>query len=124
MQVYEVQAVYDNPLFEGIGLKDYERNGHLTETWPNDWITNYQTWQPKSMKANWPVPEVVGRVRRFNDYPGADMPAFSQRAVDMLRDILEANGELLPVKHELGTYYYFNCTCMTNADLTKSRVEK
>jgi hypothetical protein len=40
-----------------------------------------------------------------------------------LRDVLEPNGELLPVRHRLGTYYFYNCTRMTNsADLAKSDV--
>jgi hypothetical protein len=40
-----------------------------------------------------------------------------------LRDLLEPNGELLPVRHRLGTYYFYNCTRMTNsADLAKSDV--
>ena len=88
---------------------------------------NYQTWVPRSLKATWPTPKVIGNVRRFNDFPCINLayPAFSQRAVDLLRDVLEPNGELLPVRHEIGTYYFFNCTCMTNCvDLTRSHVTK
>ena len=42
---------------------------------------------------------MVGHVRRFNDYPCINMsrPAFSQRAVDLLRDVLEPNGEPLMI---------------------------
>jgi len=43
----------------------------------------------------------------------------------MLRDILEPNGELLPVRHKVGTYYFYNCTRMVNCiDLTKSKITK
>jgi hypothetical protein len=43
----------------------------------------------------------------------------------MLRDVLEPNGELLPVRHKSGTYYFYNCTQMTSCvDLSKSKVTK
>ena len=56
-------------------------------------------------------------MRFFNDFPCINLsyPAFSQRAVDLLRDVLEANGELLPVRHKLGIYHFFNCTRLANA---------
>jgi len=123
MNVYDVLPVLDNPLFEGLVLTE---DTELLDTWPADWRVNYRTWQPRSMKATWPTPEVVGQVRKFNDYPCINWkPAFSQRAVDMLHDMLEPNGELLPVRHKLGTYYFYNCTRMTNCiDLTKSKVTR
>jgi hypothetical protein len=35
------------------------------------------------------------------------------------------NGELLPVRHKIGTYYFYNCTRMVNCiDLTKSKIRK
>jgi hypothetical protein len=37
-----------------------------------------------------------------------DHPAFSQRAVDVLRDMLEPNGELLPLDYEHGTFWAYN----------------
>jgi hypothetical protein len=122
MCVYIINPVTDNPLFEGLALEDRE---DLLDTEPPDWIRNYQTWQPRSLKGTWPSLEVVGNVRRFNDYPCINLsrPAFSQRAVDLLRDVLEPNGELLPVRHRIGTYYFYNCTRTVNAvDLTKSDV--
>src|SRR5207253_1656606 len=113
-------------LFEGLALS-FEKYGDLLDTWPEDWRANYQTWQPRLLKRTWPTPEVEGNVRKFNDYPCINLtsPAFSQRAVDMLRDVLEPNGELLPVRHKIGTYYFYNCTRMTNCvDLTKSKITK
>lgn len=123
MNVYVLESAVDNPLFEGLALE--ERPQRL-ETWPADWRAKYQTWQPKLLKPTWKIPEVVGNVRAFNDYPGINTsPAFSQRAVDLLRDIFEPNGELLPVRHRCGTYYFYNCTHMTNCvDLSKSKTTK
>ncbi len=121
-----MSCVPDNPLFEGLAL-GHEKYWKLLATWPADWRTNYQTWQPRSLRGIWPTPEVEGNVRKFNDYPCINLvyPAFSQRAVDMLRDILEPNGELLPIRHKIGTYYFYNCTQMVNCiDLTKSKITK
>jgi hypothetical protein len=126
MNVYQLTTPSDNPLFEGLAFKDYDKDHWLAKTWPPDWRAHYQSWQPKLMSAIWPTPEVVGNVRRFNDFPCVGgSPAFSQRAVDMLRDILEPNGELLPLRHQIGTYYFFNCTRMTNCvDLSKCKTTK
>lgn len=101
--IYELTSVGDdNPLFAGLSLKN-DKYSSLLETWPADWRVNYRTWEPKRLKATWPGPKVVGNVRRFNDCPGVNLTslAFSQRAVDMLRDILEPNGELLPLRHKM-----------------------
>ncbi len=65
----------------------------------------------------------VGRVRPFNDYPGLGLfPAFSARAVDALRGILEPNGELLPFESKLGTYYAYNITTVVDV-LDETRTE-
>jgi len=124
MKIYVLDSSSDNPLFEGLAM---EERPQTLDTWPTDWRAKYQTWQPKLLQANWKIPEVVGNVRTFNDYPCINMsrPAFSQRAVDLLRDILEPNGELLPVRHKCGTYYFYNCTQMTNCvDLSQSDTRK
>jgi hypothetical protein len=120
-----LKSVTDNPLFQGLASADGDED--LYKTWPSDWRPNYLTWEPKSLKSIWKKRGVAGNIRKFNDYPCIDLtwPAFSQRAVDFLGDLLEPNGELLPVQHDLGTYYFFNCTRMTNCvDLTKSEVTK
>src|SRR5262249_61327804 len=70
-------------------------------------------------------PEGPATSRRLTDSPSITLsrPAFTRRAVDLLRDVLEPNGELLPVRHRIGTYYFYNCTRMVSAaDLTRSDV--
>jgi hypothetical protein len=42
-------------------------------------------------------------------------PFFSQKAADELADLLEGNGELLPLVYEFGQYYAFNITCEVEA---------
>src|SRR5262249_3933761 len=122
--VYQLVPAADNPLFEGHALLEHDG---LLAPWPANWRANYQTWQPRSLRPSWPTPVAIGNVRTFNDYPWINLtrPAFSQRAADLLRDILEPNGELLPMRHKIGTYYYYNCTQMSNCvDLTRSRTTK
>ena len=59
------------------------------------------------------------------DFPyfGGD-PAFSRRATDSIRDILEANGEILPLKSKDGEYYAYNVTNTIDAlDEEKSELK-
>lgn len=125
MNIYVVNAAVDNPAFEGLALAGAGKK--VLDTWPSDWRVNYQTWEPRRLLSAWSAPKVTGNVRRFNDYPCINLtrPAFSQRAVDLLSDLLEPNGELLPVHHETGCFYFFNCTRMTNCvDLAQSETTR
>lgn len=59
----------------------------------------------------WDTPFMGGHedVYPDNDYPCAhNVPIFSRRAVASLRPMLEPNGELLPVRSALGTFYAYN----------------
>lgn len=42
-------------------------------------------------------------------------PVFSAKAVEVLKDLLEENGELLPLICNEGTYYVFNATTVVDA---------
>lgn len=124
MTVYMIKPNLDHPLFEGLYL---ERRDELLEFWPKDWHKTPWTWEAPRLKDRWPTPPVTGNVRRFNDLPDVNLNtlAFSQRAVDVLRDMLEPNGELLPVKHKIGTFYVYNCTTLVNClDLERSEFTK
>jgi hypothetical protein len=82
-------------------------------------------WTSPRLADLWRPLRVKGRVRAWNDFPTIDMvvPAFSQRAVDALGDILEANGELLPLEYEHGTWFAYNCRTVADiVDYTKSTV--
>jgi hypothetical protein len=75
-------------------------------------------WTPTLLKDKWVPPHVTGRVGAYNDFPGISLiyPAFSQRAVDALRDYLEPNGELLPLDSDVGVpYYFYNITTFVDA---------
>jgi hypothetical protein len=121
MNVYQIHPVTDNPLFEGLALIT---DSETLRAWPRDWSSHPQTWETKSLEPAWQIRQVEGNVRLFNDYPCINLcyPAFSQRAVDLLGDVLVTSGELLPVRHRLGIYYFFNCTRLVNiVDLSKSK---
>jgi hypothetical protein len=52
------------------------------------------------------------------------VPAFSRRAVDALRDLLEPNGELLPLLSHVGEYYAYNVTTVVDVlDRDASEIE-
>lgn len=115
--------ILDNPLYGGLALS----HGELLKTYPSDWIKNYKTWQPKLLKPTWSPPQVTTVQMKFTDFPCVNMmyPAFSQRAVDLLGNVLAANGELLPINHKEGISYFYNCTKMVNClDLEKTKVTK
>ena len=84
-----------------------------------------ENWEQPHLLSRWSPPKVIGRVSEFNDYPCVDVfPAFSERAVDALRPLLEVNGELLPVKSNTKTrFFLFNVLTFSDAiDLDRSEV--
>jgi hypothetical protein len=53
------------------------------------------------------------------------VPVFSSAAVDALRDILEANGQLFPVRHSRRRYFAYNVTTVLDAlDESRSVVQR
>lgn len=53
------------------------------------------------------------------------VPVFSEQAVNALRDILEPNGELLPLRHARRKYFAYNVTTVLDAlDEERSRVSR
>jgi hypothetical protein len=118
--VYELQPILDDPKYEGFGTASIEP---FPKSLPRG--RRSRDWQMLRLAPKWVPIEVVGRVRKFNDYPcvGLSHPAFSQRAVDALRDLLEPNREILPLASPLGTYYHFNVTKVADVlDLKRSEI--
>lgn len=125
--LYELQPVLDDPRYEGFGFVrtltlrgSHDWKGLLSNDFNPDideFRRNPRTWQVPRMARCWTPQPVIGRVRSFNDYPtvGGSVPAFSRRAVDALRDLLEPNGELLPLVSDVGEYYAYNV--ITVADI-------
>lgn len=107
--VYILSSYPDDPRYEGFacdaGTDDLLAQARLTLD------------ESKRIRTNrWQSPEVVGNVRLLNDYPTLlGFPAFSHRAVECLRDMLSPNGELLPLKSDCGSYFFFNVTNFVDA---------
>lgn len=87
-----------------------------------------ELWVVPRLSPKWREHKLVGEVDPENDFPGEGgpsrlTPVFSERAVEGLRDFLQPNGELLPVRTPLGKYYAFNLTKVVDAlDLKRSIV--
>jgi hypothetical protein len=104
----------------GFGPKAFEKDFEPS-------VPEHRDWQPHRLKDVWKPREVFGdrdRVKPYNDYPTlVGIPAFSQKAVDALRDFLEPNGEILPLitPPKLGPYYAYNTTTVADVlDIQRS----
>jgi hypothetical protein len=117
--VYMLSRIFDDPRFEGFA-------GFLPDVIPKFKQRQGRNWRVRRLAKGWKPLKVRGRVREFNDNPGVMLePAFSERAVNALRELLEPNGEILPLRTPTkGRYYAFNITTIAEAlDLKKSKLE-
>jgi hypothetical protein len=117
--VYKLAYMKNDPRYEGFaGMLPKER-------FPRTDGRMKRNWRMRRFARGWKPIKVIGRVRAFNDNPGMlGCPAFSQRAVDALRDLLEPNGEILPLSTPIGPYFAFNVTKVADVlDWKKSDVD-
>jgi hypothetical protein len=118
--LFKLEPIVDDPKFEGFGFERDEslRGGFglMSDFGTDNVKTKGRAWTVPPFAPFWTPQPVVGRVRKFNDYPcvGMLIPAFSRRAVDALRDFLEPNGELLPLVSTVGEYYAYNITTVAD----------
>jgi hypothetical protein len=106
-KVYKLSKIHDDPRYEGFMSPE----GHFLRTFPRR--RRSRKWRVFRVGKGWRTPTLGGRVRLFNDYPCVDLgiPAFSERAVKVLRDFLEPNGELLPIRSQDGRKFFaYNVT--------------
>ena len=115
-QVYDLRPVLDDRRFEGFACDSESIRGKLT--FPEDFLPDSPAidQQAPRLAAIWKPPAVTGRVRPHNDYPCVNLiiPAVSRRAVDALRDLLGPNGELLPLRSDIGEYFIYHVTTMVD----------
>lgn len=121
-ELFNLAGITDNPLYEGFALADApsllgRENIHEDIIPAFGCLKSDLKWKPVALSKVWSIPQVLGRVTTFQDYPGLDFgdPAFSKRACDVLKEFLEPNGELLPLNSERGEYYFFNITSVVDA---------
>ena len=126
--VYELKPVLDDPRYEGFGSIDevsFTGQDNLSDDFMPDFANRGRAWTVTRLAPLWKPVKVTGRVRAFHDYPCVDLmiPAFSRRAIDALRDMLEPNGELLPLVTTVGEYYAYNVTTVADIlDETRSKI--
>jgi hypothetical protein len=112
-EVFELNPILDNPLYEGMASGDTPSFLGRRRVHDDFFPVNYDDWEwtLEPLAEKWKPIQVEGRTRAFNDFPCLDMmvPAFSRRAVDVLCEYLEPNGELLQLVHPAGDYYAYNC---------------
>ena len=128
--MYRLEPNVDDPRYEGFGFdrQDSFRGNYGIDAdfTPDDIPTKGRAWTVTRMAHLWTPQPVSGRVRPYNDYPCCNLyiPAFSERAVEALRDMLEPNGELLPLVSAVGTYYAYNITTVADAlDTKRSEID-
>jgi hypothetical protein len=123
MDIYQIFTIMDNPLFDGFAMRGTER----LYTWPKDWIARMDSWEAIHLSSDWKPLILEGDIKQYHDYPCIidSFPAFSARAVNLIGDFLVNNGELLPIVHSSGTYYFYNCTTVRNTlDLKNTHFNK
>jgi hypothetical protein len=120
--VYELVMDHDDSRIESFVPNDPEplTHGTFRKNRVDDFFADRPEgpdWTPPRLAPIWTPLPVRGRVRAWNDYPTmvSIVPVFSQRAVDALSDILEPNGELLPLVTKVGRYWAYNI--LTVADI-------
>ncbi len=110
-RIFKLSKILDDPRYEGFSTSD--RTFLQTCPYPRD-FRECRELKVQRVPDNWTAPTLKGRVRFFNDYPTVgSIPAFSLRAVIALRDLLEPNGQLLPIAG--GNYFAYNLLTIADA---------
>ncbi len=120
MQIYELSSDADR--YENFVLSDERDAGAMIDGFRGAAMAD--VWKPISIEL---AEEGNGRKLPPSDFPllHAVVPVFSRRAVEALRDLLELNGELLPLKSSKGEYFAFNITRIVDAlDEANSKVKR
>ena len=128
-ELFALNIVADDPRFEGFAMEDAPsllgRASLDDDLSPGFEITpTTRLWQVPRLAKLWKPLRVKGRVQPYQDFPGVNLvyPAFSKRACDALRDMLEPNGELLPLNSDCGEYYFYNIATVIDAlDVANSK---
>lgn len=113
-ELYELESITDNPRFcdfayrdpqspslMGYESRDDDLNPGFAESRTNP------NWIQPSLRSGWIPIEVIGNVPTQQDFACLScVPVFSQRACDLLHDLLEPSGELLPLQSAAKQSYF------------------
>jgi hypothetical protein len=120
MKIYQLHEVFDR--YQVLKCLNPDDTRHI-----QDWFCGKAIgarWTPVSVEV---LRDEIHKDRPSSDFPGfgAGKPTFSDRAVDVLKDLLVSNGELLPLDCKERTYRVFNVTRLVDAlDEKHSEVER
>lgn len=125
--VFELFKVEERHGLGGFSLVDRSSILGNRDIYADFWPASSEwEWEAPRLARRWTPRKVAGDISPNNDYAelAAQIPCFSQRAVEAIGEVLHANGELLPLYHQLGPYWAFNCTTVVEAlDHDKSTIE-
>lgn len=127
--VYEFSKLCDVQEYEGFAWEDEFKSvrgqPEATMDFCPEFVDGGPDREPVRLASLWKPVRVIGNVRAWNDFPSInlDIPAFSRRAVEALRDLLEPNGELLSLISDVGEFFAYNVTTVADAlDADRSEV--
>jgi len=127
-----MRRIVDKPYVEGLVFKEpvppsLVGREHIDEDLsPGYGSSESRDWTPTFLSRLWAPPKVTGEPSFYFDFPCLRLiiPAFSRHACDVLRDMLEQNGELLPLDSHLGEYYAYNVTKIADVlDVQNSEID-
>lgn len=126
MNIYLLETEQDekgSSCYRGLLEADAENRQKMKE-----YRVNYDLFRGGKIGDTWqPIHVVIDRIGvtewtpllPIGDFPafsGASIdPVFSRRALDELTDLLQGNGEILPLSCDEGEYYLFNVTHIADA---------
>jgi hypothetical protein len=107
--LYRLESMADNPAYEGFISTEQASETPAALKFHTMQQLDNKVFKPRRLLPSWRPVKVTGRVRKTNDFPAVgNVPVFSERAVDALRDLLEPAGELIPLETPLGNYFAYN----------------
>jgi hypothetical protein len=117
--VYELLPMLDTPGYHTLGLEDGCSVAHGFTLLGNfsPASVNSRTWTAQRLRDVWHTPKVLDpEPSQANDFPCISLviPCFSSRAVSALHDLLEPNGEILPLRCDTGEYFAYNVTTVAD----------
>lgn len=127
--VYQLQPIVDVPEYEGFAwaerLSSLRGKPSASLDFQAEYNAETNEWVRPRLASIWTPVEVIGNTPAWRDYPciALRVPAFSERAVNALRDMLEPNGELLPLKTDIGNFWAYNSTKVADVlDASRSKL--
>lgn len=125
-RLYRLSTVLDDPEFETFGWDLPSLTGAPRRTYD---FTHFGftelDYEIPSLRKSWDTPKMTYEdgVTSSNDFPCCEfhVPVFSNAAAKSLRDMLEPNGELLPVRSTVGKFFAFQSRTLVDGLIDPSK---